>query len=80
MRYHSTRDNSVDLSGAEAILMGLSRDGGLLVPEKFPRLGSADLKLLVGMTYPQRAASIMELFLPEFTRDELYAMTKAAYG
>ena len=32
MEYFSTRDKSVSLSAAEAVKMGLSRDGGLLTP------------------------------------------------
>jgi len=80
MKYTSTRDQNVSLTGAQAILQGLSKDGGLLVPEKFPRLHSADIEILRKMTYPQRAATIMELFLPEFSRDTLYAMTKQAYS
>ncbi|MDR3310544.1 MAG: threonine synthase [Oscillospiraceae bacterium] len=80
MYYTSTRDKNVRLSDAEAILKGLSDDGGLLVPSEFPRFATADIELLRKMTYPQRAASVMELFLPDFTRDELYGMAKAAYG
>ena len=33
MKYYSTRDKGVSLSAAEAVKMGLSRDGGLLTPE-----------------------------------------------
>ena len=32
MKYYSTRDASVRMDSAEAIEMGLSRDGGLLTP------------------------------------------------
>ena len=38
MKYYSTRDTGVRLSAAEAIEMGLSRDGGLLTPVEIPRL------------------------------------------
>ena len=36
MKYYSTRDRSVRLDAAEAIEMGLSRDGGLLTPCEIP--------------------------------------------
>ena len=36
MKYYSTRDTSVRISAAEAVKMGLSRDGGLLTPETIP--------------------------------------------
>ena len=37
MKYYSTRDRSVRLDAAEAVKMGLSRDGGLLTPEQILR-------------------------------------------
>lgn len=36
MKYYSTRDKNVSLSAAEAVKMGLSRDGGLLTPTRMP--------------------------------------------
>lgn len=79
MRYLSTRDKSVSLSGAEAILLGLSRDGGLLVPECVPELEPEDFSELLGMRYPERAGLIMSRFLDDFTREELTAFSKEAY-
>ncbi|MBQ2158076.1 MAG: hypothetical protein II443_05890, partial [Oscillospiraceae bacterium] len=38
MKYYSTRDRSVKITAAEAIAMGLSREGGLFVPETVPTL------------------------------------------
>mgnify|MGYP002598029574 CR=1 FL=1 len=40
MKYLSTRDKTLRLDAAEAILTGLSRDGGLLTPESIPQGGS----------------------------------------
>ena len=37
MKYYSTRDKNVSLSAAEAVKMGLSRDGGLLTPTRILR-------------------------------------------
>ena len=36
--YRSTRDDNVRVTASEAILKGLSDDGGLFVPEKIPSL------------------------------------------
>ena len=41
MKYYSTRDKSLRMDAAEAIKMGLSRDGGLLTPETIPQVGQA---------------------------------------
>ncbi|MDR0839237.1 MAG: threonine synthase, partial [Oscillospiraceae bacterium] len=80
MRYLSTRDKNVSLTGAEAILRGLSRDGGLLVPERIPALAPGELEKLADMAYPERSGYIMSLFLDDFTREELTAFAREAYG
>ena len=60
MKYYSTRDAAVRMDAAEAIKMGLSRDGGLLTPEVFPKLTPALLEDLRGKTYGQRAVAVMK--------------------
>ena len=45
MKYYSTRDKNVSLSAAEAVKMGLSRDGGLLTPTRIPQIDRAFLEL-----------------------------------
>ena len=42
MKYVSTRGNSPAVSFGEAVAQGLAPDGGLYVPEKWPRLEIAD--------------------------------------
>jgi threonine synthase len=80
MRYISTRNKNASFSGTEAILRGLSPDGGLLVPERIPRLGPGELDALAEMSYPERAGYVMSLFLEEFTRPELTDFAREAYG
>ena len=80
MHYVSTRDASLRLSAAEAITRGLSRDGGLFVPEALPQAAPDFLSSLEGMTYAQRAAAVMKLFLADFTEAELKTYTEAAYS
>lgn len=78
MHYISTRDASLQYSAAHAIEQGLSRDGGLFLPEQLPQL--PDLDSLAGMTYCQRAVAIMKLFLDEFSEEELKEYAAKAYG
>ncbi|MDR1329316.1 MAG: threonine synthase [Oscillospiraceae bacterium] len=80
MRYISTRNKNASFSGAEAILQGLSPDGGLLVPERIPALSERELEELTDMSYPERAGYIMSLYLDDFTRGELTAFAREAYG
>ena len=59
MDYLSTRDKTLRLSAAEAITMGLSRDGGLFTPVSFPNLGTLGMEALCGMSYQQRSAYVI---------------------
>ena len=78
MHYVSTRNASLNFSAAHAIEQGLSREGGLFLPEKFPVL--PELEKLVGMTYQERAVAVMKLFLDEFSEEELAQYAAKAYG
>ena len=51
MKYYSTRDKNVSLSAAEAVKMGLSRDGGLLTPTRIPQIDRAFLERLTPLEY-----------------------------
>ena len=65
MLYNSTRDKSIKLTASQAILKGLSDDGGLFVPEAMPKLDS-DMTALSGLSYNELAYEIMKLFLDDF--------------
>ena len=80
MEYLSTRDKTLRLSAAEAIKMGLSRDGGLFTPVSFPSLSALEVETLCGMPYRKRAAYIMGKYLEQFRPEELNLFTKNAYG
>ena len=80
MKYYSTRDRSVRLDAAEAIEMGLSRDGGLLTPCEIPQIDEAFLDSLVHARYQERAAKIMALYLTDYTEAELLTFAENAYG
>ena len=62
MKYYSTRDKAVRMESAEAIKMGLSRDGGLLTPESIPQIDETFLNSLVNARYQERAAKVMGLY------------------
>ena len=65
MKYYSTRDKAVRMESADAIKMGLSRDGGLLTPEAIPQIDEAFLTELVSARYQERAAKVMGLYLTD---------------
>ena len=80
MNYTSTRDRSLSLTAAETITRGLSPDGGLFVPESVPQIDEDFIAKLVPMSYAERSAAVMRLFLEEFSDEELLEMTKSAYA
>jgi len=80
MFYMSTRDDKKRVSGAEAIASGLSEDGGLFVPEAFPKITPETIEKLISEPYSRRAAYIMGLFLDEFSASELNAYADGAYS
>ena len=80
MDYLSTRDKTLALSAAEAIKMGLSRDGGLFTPARFPSISPLELEAMCEMSYQQRCAYVMGLFLDDFTPEEVSDFALRAYG
>ena len=80
MYYYSTRNKTIRVSGAEAIVKGLSPDGGLFIPERIPVLNAEEQEELLKLDYPHLAARIMSLYLTDFSEEELLTFTKAAYG
>ena len=80
MKYYSTRDRKVEIESAGAIAMGLSREGGLFVPERLPKIGPEELGRLCGLGYRERAVQIMKLFLEDYSEEELRAFADAAYS
>ncbi len=80
MYYVSTRNKALRYTAAQAIAQGLSREGGLFVPETIPALPEGKLEEMKGMNYQQRAVYIMGLYLDGFTREELEARAALAYA
>ncbi len=80
MQYKSTRDSSLRLSAAEVITNGISKDGGLFVPEDLPRLTAADIDSLAGKSYVERAKFVLGKFLTDFSEAELNHCVESAYN
>ena len=78
MLYNSTRTAGKQVKASEAILRGLSEDGGLFVPESIPALDKS-LKELSQMSYQQVAYEVMKLYLTDFTEEELKNCIEKAY-
>ena len=67
MRYVSTRGKDErGVSSAYAIKTGLAKDKGLFMPDEIPSLSLNDIESLIPLSYPQRAAKILSLFLSAY--------------
>ena len=76
--YSSTRNGRIQVKASEAILKGLSDDGGLFVPDHIPVLEKS-LKELSEMSYQEVAYEVMRLYLTDFTEEELKRCIADAY-
>lgn len=76
--YKSTRGNGETVTASQAILKGLSDDGGLFVPTSIPAL-DVPMEKLAAMSYQEVAYEVMSRFLTDFTEDELKNCIANAY-
>ena len=76
--YHSTRNSEETATASEAILKGLTSDGGLFVPDSIPKL-NVELEDLTKMSYQEIAYAVMKEFLTDFIEEELKTCINNAY-
>lgn len=76
--YKSTRNSSIRVSASQAILKGLSDEGGLFIPERIPTL-DIPMEEIAKMTYAQTAYEVMSRFYTDFTEEELKNCIACAY-
>ena len=79
MYYKSTRDSNVNVTSAQAIAQGISKDGGLFVPSEIPSITFDDIKAMGDMSYPDRAAFVSSKYLTDFSGAEIRYCVDNAY-
>jgi threonine synthase len=81
MLYVSTRGGAAPVSFIDAMLAGLAPDGGLYVPEAWPRLSNGALKAAATAPYAQTAAEILKLFAgKDLSAQACIGLCDEAYG
>ena len=78
MRFVSTRGEAPALGFDEVLLAGLASDGGLYLPETWPRIPPAEIAGLAGKSYQAVAARIMTPFVAGTPAPSMLATTPAA--
>ena len=80
MMFFSTRDSEKKLfKASEVIKNGLAADGGLFVPDSIPTVSLDDISNISKMSYAERAATILSMYLSDYTYDELLEDATNAY-
>ena len=86
MRYVSTRsaDPGPGLPFCDILLNGLAADGGLYLPEHYPRVTEQTLAcweaLLYSDGYPAVAHAVLSLFVDDIPSEDLLAICRRAYA
>lgn len=79
MKFVSTRGGE-KVTGAQAVVKGLAANGGLFVPEKFPQVSEDEMREMLEMSYPERAAKILSKYFTEYDKGELLSACESAYS
>ena len=79
MLYNSTQNAKEVVSAAQAIAQGISKDGGLFVPQEFPKYDENTFKALLKTDYKGRAKRVFSDFLSDFTEEEISDCVEKAY-
>ncbi|NLD70451.1 MAG: threonine synthase [Limnobacter sp.] len=79
MRYLSTRGGMPAVRFCEILLGGLAPDGGLVLPESYPRVDEETLARWRLLPYPELAFEILRLYADDIPEDDLRALTARTY-
>ena len=81
MRYISTRGGVAPIGFAEAVMMGLATDGGLLVPASPPRLDDDTLRAWAKLRFQDLALEVMAPFVGDaIPRADLADLIERSYA
>ena len=79
MKYLSTRGDARRRGFAEILLEGLAPDGGLYVPEHYPKVDAATLARWRTLSYQELAFAVMSRFIDDIDSADLKALIARSY-
>jgi threonine synthase len=81
MQYISTRGKIEPISFAQAVIMGLATDGGLLLPKTIPQIEKVTLRAWATLNFSSLALEIMTPYVgTDLTRAELAELIQRSYA
>ena len=78
MKFKSTRGSDRELTGAQAIIQGISEDKGLYVPTEIPAL-PFKIEDMIGKSYQEIAFKVIGAFFDDYTEEEMKYCIDGAY-
>jgi threonine synthase len=79
MKYLSTRGGMPPKTFTEILLGGLATDGGLTIPEAYPKLTREELAAMRGMSYRDLAFEVIRRFADDIPAADLKAIVDKTY-
>ena len=79
MRYISTRGGMPPKTFSEILLSGLSPDGGLAIPEKYPKIDTDQLEAWRNLSYQSLAFEILSHFIDDIPPTDLRGIVDRTY-
>lgn len=80
MNYISTRGQTAPMQFSDVLLMGLAPDGGLMLPETYPKINEKTLNEWRQLTYPELAFAIIQLFATDIDKADLQQIIEKTYN
>jgi threonine synthase len=81
MQYVSTRGGVAPVGFAEAVMMGLGTDGGLLLPKSVPQVGADELLSFSRLRFQDLAVKVMAPFVADaISRGDLVDLVARSYA
>src|ERR1700688_1514932 len=81
MQHVSTKGEAPPLGFAEVMLAGLARDGGLYVPQSWPRIEPQTIASFAGRPYAEVAVEVIRRFADDAVSEaDLARMAREAYS
>ncbi|MEK9771313.1 MAG: threonine synthase [Nitrosomonadales bacterium] len=79
MRYISTRGQSPAISFSETLMTGLAPDGGLYLPETYPKFTAKQLGEMHDLSYKDLAFELMQYFVDDISQQDLKKVINNTY-
>jgi len=80
MKYFSTRGNSQELNFIDVLTSGTAKDGGLYVPENFPRFSTEEIGEFETASYQDLASHLLYPYIEGFlSKEDFEQVVKKAY-